>query len=83
MPVKNKHTTSQQSPTVAPQGLPGQSEFYQRIREQARIGLRTLLEGVMQEELQALLRAAWGEITPERKGYRNGFYSRDWAPPRE
>ncbi len=23
--------------------------------------------------------AAWGECTPERKGYRNGFYTRDLA----
>ncbi len=37
MPVKNKHTTSQQSPAVAPLPLPGQIEFYQRIREQARM----------------------------------------------
>lgn len=78
MPVSNKkHTTSGQSPAVAPQPLPEQTEFYQRIREQARIGLRTLLEAVMQEELQALLGASWGEITPERKGYRNGYYTRN------
>ncbi len=77
MPVKNKHTTSGQSPAVASQPLPEQTEFYQHIRQQARIGLRTLLEGVMQEELKALLGASWGEITPERKEYRNGFYSRD------
>ena len=25
----------------------------------------------------ACLRAKWGECTPERKGYRNGFYPRD------
>lgn len=78
MPVSNKkHTTSGQSPAVPPLPLPEQSEFYQHIRAQARIGLRVLLERVMQEELQALLGASWGEITPERKGYRNGYYTRD------
>ena len=41
------------------------------------MGLRALLKGVMQEELQALLAATWGEHTPARKGYRNGFYTRD------
>jgi putative transposase len=80
MPVSNKkHTTPQQSQPLAAQSqlLPGQAEFHQRIRELARMGLRALLESVMQEELQALLGAAWGEHTSERKGYRNGFYTRD------
>ena len=80
MPVSNKkHTTPQQPqpPASQPQLLPGQAEFHQRIRELARVGLRALLESVMREELQALLEAGWGEHTPERKGYRNGYYTRD------
>jgi putative transposase len=80
MPVSNKkHTTPQQPqpPASQPQLLPGQAEFHQRIRELARVGLRALLESVMREELQALLSAGWGEHTPERKGYRNGYYTRD------
>lgn len=77
MPVKNKLITPGQSSPLPPQPRPGQVEFYQRIREQARLGLRILLEGIMQEELQVLLGASWGEITPDRKGYRNGFYTRD------
>ncbi len=78
MPVSNKkHNTPPQASTGPSQPLPDQSEFYQRLKEQARLGLRVLLEGVMQEELQALLEAAWGEHTSERKGYRNGFYTRD------
>ena len=64
MPANNKHITSQQSQPPAPQLLPGQAEFHQHIREQARMGLCTLLEGVMREELQALLGAEWGEHTP-------------------
>jgi transposase-like protein len=31
----------------------------------------------MQEELTALLSAEWGEHTPKRQGYRNGYYQRD------
>ena len=33
----------------------------------------------MQEELERFLGAAWGETTPERRGHRNGFYTRDLA----
>jgi len=35
------------------------------------------MEEIMQEELERFVRAAWGESTPERKGYRNGFSTRD------
>ncbi len=31
----------------------------------------------MREELDALIGVGWGECNPKRKGYRNGFYSRD------
>jgi putative transposase len=31
----------------------------------------------MREELEALLGASWGESSPNRKGYRNGSYTRD------
>jgi transposase-like protein len=78
MPVSNKKLiTSQQDGPLSAQPLPDPSEFHQHIREQARVGLRVLLESVMQEELQALLGAAWGEHTQERRGYRNGYYTRD------
>jgi transposase-like protein len=36
-----------------------------------------VLEGVMREELDALIGASWGESNPKRKGYRNGSYTRD------
>jgi len=35
------------------------------------------MEEIMCEELSSFLGAKWGESTPERKGYRNGFYTRD------
>jgi len=31
----------------------------------------------MREELDALIGVGWGESSPKRKGYRNGFYKRD------
>jgi putative transposase len=80
MPVSNKkHTTPRQASTasIPPQPLPDPSEFYEHLKEQARVGLRVLLERVMQEELQALLGAEWGEHTEKRTGYRNGYYTRD------
>src|SRR5215210_4551720 len=85
MPDKNKLTTAGQPTAPAtlspaqplPLPVPDQAEFQQHLRAQARLGLRVLLESVMQEELQALLGAAWGEHTELRKGYRNGYYSRD------
>ena len=57
--------------------LPDQQIFQQYLRELARAALRVVLEGVMREELDALIGAAWGESTPKRKGYRNGTYTRD------
>lgn len=36
-----------------------------------------VLEGVMREELDALIGVGWGESSPKRKGYRNGYYTRD------
>jgi putative transposase len=39
--------------------------------------VRTAIELVMREELDAFIGAAWGECSPKRKGYRNGHYTRD------
>jgi putative transposase len=76
MPVKNKHTTAGQVEPGLPEPLPSPAEFQQYLREQARAGLRVMLEGVMREELEALLGAGWGEQTAKRRGYRNGYYQR-------
>jgi len=57
--------------------LPDQQEFHKRLRELARSAIRVMLEGVMREELDALIGVAWGESSPRRKGYRNGSYQRD------
>ena len=82
MPVhrRKKDTTppplgSTQEPAIPP--LPDQQTFRQYLRELARGAIRVVLEDVMREELDALIGVGWGECSPKRKGYRNGFYSRD------
>src|SRR5258708_35787567 len=57
--------------------LPEQQEFHQHLRALAQSAVRTVLELVMREELDAFIGAAWGECSSKRKGYRNGTYSRD------
>src|SRR5260370_3564975 len=49
----------------------------QHIRSLAVEAMRVVIEEVMREELEQCVGAQWGEITPERKGYRNGYYTRD------
>jgi putative transposase len=68
----NDSTEGQSAP-----GLPSQQVFQQHLRELARRGIRIVLEGVMREELDALIGVGWGESSPKRKGYRNGYYQRD------
>jgi len=53
--------------------------FHEHLRALTRDAVRVVIEGVMREELKQFLGAAWGEYTPERKGYRNGTYTRDLA----
>jgi putative transposase len=43
----------------------------------AQSAVRTVIEAVLREELDAFIGAAWGECSPKRKGYRNGHYTRD------
>jgi len=66
---------STQEQVAAP--LPNQQTFQQYLRELARRAIRVVLEGVMREELDALIGVGWGESSPKRKGYRNGSYTRD------
>ena len=73
MPVyrQKKNTTpnptgSTQEQTAPP--LPDQQAFQQHLRELARGAIRVVLEGVMREELDALLAVGWGECSPKRKG---------------
>jgi len=82
MPVhrQKKDTTplpSGSTPEQTAPALPEQQEFHQHLRALAQSAVRTVLELVMREELDAFIGAAWGECSPKRKGYRNGTYSRD------
>jgi len=83
MPVpKKKSTTSNTDPLALEQAsppLPEQQMFREHLRALTRDAVRVVIEEVMREELKQFLGAAWGEYTPERKGYRNGTYTRDLA----
>jgi transposase-like protein len=57
--------------------LPTPQQFQQHLRELVRGAIRIVLEDVMREELDALIGVGWGESSPKRKGYRNGYYIRD------
>lgn len=80
MPVPKKRTTSTSDAAKMESSdhqMPDEQEFRQRMRNLAVSAMRDLIEAVMREELEQCLGAAWGECTPERKGYRNGSYTRD------
>jgi putative transposase len=83
MPVSKKKRTTSESVLSTSQAsclpLPEQQEFHQHLRALAQSAVRTVLELVMREELDAFIGAAWGECSPKRKGYRNGSYTRDLA----
>src|SRR2546425_11542009 len=81
MSVSKKKRTTSESPLPKSEPscplLPEQQEFHQHLRRLAQSAVRTVMEMVMREELDAFIGAAWGECSPKRKGYRNGTYSRD------
>ncbi len=83
MPVsKKKSITPANAPSTSEASsplLPEQQEFHQHLRALAQSAVRTVLELVMREELDAFIGAAWGECSPKRRGYRNGSYMRDLA----
>ncbi len=80
MPVPKKRTTSTRNAAKVESSdhqMPDEQEFRHRMRNLAVSAMRILIEEVMREELEQCLGAQWGESTPERKGYRNGSYTRD------
>src|SRR5579884_2233471 len=83
MPVPKKKPTTQSPDGSTPESkslvMPDQQAFHEHLRVLTRNAVRVVIEEVMREELKAFLGAAWGEHTPERKGYRNGTYTRDLA----
>jgi len=85
MPVpKNQPTTLSpdgSTPESSSPVLPEQEEFRQHLRHLAVSAVQVLLEQVMREELEQCIGASWGECTPNRRGYRNGTYTRDLVTP--
>src|SRR5437660_322367 len=82
MPVhrRQKDTTTtplSSTPEQSVPPLPDEQTFRQYLRELARDAIRVVVEDVMCEELEALIGVGWGQSSPKRKGYRNGFYHRD------
>jgi putative transposase len=81
MPVSKTKRTTSQTPISksgsSSRGLPEQHQCHQHLRTLAQSAVRTVIELVMREELDAFIGAAWGESSPKRKGYRNGTYTRD------
>ncbi len=82
MPVpKKKRSTAENGLSTSELSSPlsDQQAFHQHLRVLVQSAVRTVLELVMREELDAFIGAAWGECSPKRKGYRNGTYTRDLA----
>jgi putative transposase len=81
MPIhKKKNTTldgNGATSNIASLQRLGPETFHQYLRAEIREATRMVMEEIMREELSHFLGAAWGESTAERKGYRNGFYTRD------
>src|SRR2546426_12729869 len=80
MPVPKKRTTSTSEAAKAESSdhhMPDEQEFRHHMRNLAVSAMRVLIEDVMREELEQCIGAEWGECTPERKGYRNGYDTRD------
>src|SRR5438309_8040125 len=80
MPVPKKRTTSTSEGAKGESSdhkMPDEQDFRHHMRNLAVSAMRVLIEAVMREELEQCLGAEWGECTPERKGYRNGYYTRD------
>jgi putative transposase len=81
---KKQHTTATPKATVEESSSCQhlmQPTFHQHLREQIRSATQRVMEEIMREELTQFLGAEWGECCVERKGYRNGSYTRDLATP--
>src|SRR6266700_1299161 len=84
MPVSKKKPTTLASEVTTQKSspvLPEQEDFRQYLRRLAVSAIQVLIEQVMCEELEQCIGASWGECTPNRRGYRNGSYTRDLVTP--
>lgn len=55
----------------------GQAIIQELHQERLRLAIQYTLVTVLEEEVEIFIQAALYQRTPERKGYRNGFYERD------
>jgi putative transposase len=51
------------------------------VEARVREGVKAVLEEVLQEEMAEHLNAGYRELTPTRKGERNGYYTRNLVTP--
>jgi putative transposase len=81
MPVdKKQDTTSTADPTTTETSSElVKQAFHQHLRKEIRSAVRRVMEEIMREELTQFLGAEYGECSPERRGYRNGSYTRNLA----
>ncbi len=81
MPVdKPQHTTLPPTATTTESSAThevGKLAFHQQLRAHIRAAVQVVMEEIMCEELTQFVGAQWGESTPNRKGYRNGSYTRE------
>ena len=60
-------------------------EFEQAVKRdvqtRVREGVKAVLEEVLQEEMTEHLEAGYRELTPTRRGQRNGHYTRNLVTP--
>ncbi len=51
------------------------------VQARVREGVKAVLEEVLEEEMTEHLRAGYRELTPTRRGERNGYYQRNLLTP--
>jgi putative transposase len=51
------------------------------VEARVRQGVKTVLEEVLEEEMTEHLKAGYRELTPTRRGERNGYYQRNLVTP--
>lgn len=55
----------------------GQDDFQSALRTRLREAVHTVLEAVLEEEVEAFIGAGRYQHTPQRRDQRNGYYTRD------
>jgi putative transposase len=53
------------------------------LESRVREGVKAVLEEVLQEEMTEHLKAGYRQLTPARKGERNGHYTRNLLTPEQ